>query len=177
MQRHDQTNLTNDYPRTFLEQMHSEPSCQWCKHPEQPLFRAGFCRHCYRINREASRLESQIEECKSRNQSVSPYLLSRLKTARKMVDLAKMEGSAYGDLHRKNVTGLDLEHQFSMLTKAIFKKDLYYGEANLFDWSFSADQKRLIYFLLAKLMREHSRRTRRGIAIGLVAAADSRRFR
>ena len=167
MEQHDQTNLTNDYPRTFLEQMHREPSCEWCKHPEQPLYRAGFCRHCYRINREVSKLESQIRECKRRKQSISHYLLFRLKTARKMVYLAKAEGSTYGNIHKKNVLGSNLELQFSQLSKALIKKDLYDGNAaNLFDWSFSPDQKRLIYYLLSKLMRERSRRARRGRAMG-----------
>jgi hypothetical protein len=74
-----------------------------------------------------------------------------------MVHLAKMEGSAYGDIHKKGVTGSEFEQQLSMLSNALFKKDLYYREANLFDWSFSPEQKRLIYYLLSKLMRERSR--------------------
>jgi hypothetical protein len=85
-----------------------------------------------------------------------------------MVQLAKMEGSAYGDIHTRDVSGTDLETQFSLLSKAFIKKDLYDGEANLFDWSFSLDQKRLIYYLISKLMRERRRRARRGVAMATV---------
>jgi hypothetical protein len=89
-----------------------------------------------------------------------------------MVHLAKMEGSAYGDLHRKDVTGLDLEHQFCLMSKSLVRKDLYFGDANLFDWSFSPDQKRLIYYLLSKVMRQRQRRARRGRAMGMVVSGD-----
>jgi hypothetical protein len=40
-----------------------------------------------------------------------------------MVQLAKMGGSAYGDIHTKDVTGLDIEHQFSSLSEALIKTD------------------------------------------------------
>jgi hypothetical protein len=172
MQRHCQTNFTNDYPRTFLEQIHREPSCEWCKHPEKSLYAAGLCRHCYRIRQKVSNLESTVRLCKERKQSISFGLDFRLKTARKMVNLAKMEGSRYGNLDRKNVTGVDLEHQFSLLSKSLVREDLYFGLANLFDWSFSPDQKRLIYYLISKVMREQSRRSRRGRAIALVIGSD-----
>lgn len=173
MQRHNQSAPTNEYPAKFLERIHSDATCQWCKHPEKPLHRAGLCRHCWKISREVSKLESRVQECKERKQSISFDLDFHLKSAKKMIHLAKMEGSAYGDIHRKDVTGLDLEHQFSLLSKALIRKDLFYGEANLFDWCFSLDQKRLIYYLISKLKRERLRRARRGRAKGLVAGGDS----
>jgi hypothetical protein len=166
MQRHRQTNLTNDYPRTFLEQMHKGPSCEWCKHPEESLYAAGLCRHCYRIRQKVSNLKSKVRLCKERKQSISFDLDFRLKTAGKMVQFAKMEGSRYGNLDRKNVTGLDLEHQFSLLSTSLVREDLYFGHANLFDWSFSPDQKPLIYYLLSKVMRQRERKARRGRAMG-----------
>lgn len=172
MQRHGQTNLASDYPRTFLEQMHRGSCCKWCKHPEKSLYAVGLCSHCYRIRQKVSNLESRVRLCKERKQSISFDLDLRLKTARKMVHLAKMEGSAYGDLHRKDVTGLDLEHQFCLMSKSLVRKDLYFGDANLFDWSFSPDQKRLIYYLLSKVMRQRQRRARRGRAMGMVVSGD-----
>jgi hypothetical protein len=85
-----------------------------------------------------------------------------------MVQLAKMEGSAYDDIHTKDVTGLDIEHQFSSLSEALIKKDLYFGTTNVFDRSFSPDQKRLIYYLLSKLWRGRLRRSRRSAAMVMV---------
>jgi hypothetical protein len=172
MQRHGQTNLASDYPRTFLEQMLRGPCCKWCKHREKSLYAAGLCSHCYRIRQKVSNLESTLRLCKERKQSISFDLDFRLKTARKMVNLAKMEGRRYGNLDRKNVTGLDLENQFSLLSKSLVREDLYFGHANLFDWSFSPDQQCLIYYLLSKLMREQSRRSRRGTAMGLVIGSS-----
>ena len=54
MKNSKQLEFTDGYPASFLESIHTGPSCDWCKHPEQPLYRAGFCRHCYRINREVA---------------------------------------------------------------------------------------------------------------------------
>ncbi len=159
---------TNDYPIQFLEQIHTGPVCEWCKHPEQPVYRAGFCRHCYRIRREVSKLESQIQDRKRAKGLVPSDLRFRLRTARKKVYLAKAEGSNYGNIHKKNILGLDIERQLSQLSEALVKKDLYDGNAaNAFDWSFSPDQKRLIYYLLSKLIRHRGRKARRGIAMGL----------
>lgn len=161
---------TNNYPMRFLEQIHKGPVCEWCKHPEQPVYRAGLCRHCYRIRREASTLESQIQEAKREKQFVSSDAFFRLKIARKMADLAKAEGSIYGNIHKKKILGLDIESQLSQLSQTLVKEDLYDGNAaNVFDWSFCPDQKRLIYYLLSKLIRQRERKARRGIAMGLVA--------
>lgn len=91
-----------------------------------------------------------------------------------MVYLAKAEGSTYGNIHKKNVLGSNLELQFSQLSKALIKKDLYGGNAaNLFDWSFSPDQKRLLYYLLSKVIRHRERKARRGIAMGLVESGPT----
>lgn len=158
----------NNYAREFLKKIHAQTRCRWCKHPEQAIHSGGFCRHCYRIRRQLAALSSRIEECKSRKQPISRDLDSRFKVAAKMVELAKMEGSTYGDLHRKKVMGVDLEHQLSLLSKSLLGKDVYFGDANLLDWSFSPVQKRLIYYLLSKLLRERARKTRRGTATSLV---------
>ncbi len=165
MEARNQTPPTKEYAARFLEQMHSDATCDWCKHPEKSLYRAGLCRHCYNISREVSKLESLAQKYKEIKRPVSFDLDLRLKAARKMVHLAKMEGSAYGDIHTKHVTGLDIEHLFSRLSKALIKKDLYYGAVNVFDRSFSPDQKRLIYYLLSKLWRERLRRSRRSAAM------------
>lgn len=168
MKQQNQTPPINEYAARFLERMHSDATCEWCKHPEKSLYRASLCRHCYDISREASKLESQVEKCR-RGQRPVPFELGfRLKSAKKMVQLAKMEGSAYGDIHTKDVTGLDIEHQFSSLSEALTKKDLYFGTTNVFDRSFSPDQKRLIYYLLSKLWRERLRRSRRSAAMVMV---------
>src|SRR5688572_22316751 len=101
MQHSNQTDPTNDYPTVFLERIHSDPTCDWCKHPEYSLYRAGLCRHCYNISREVCTLESKALERKHRKQSIAFHFDFRLKTAKKMVDLAKMEGAKYADIDRK----------------------------------------------------------------------------
>ena len=91
-------------------------------------------------------------------------------TAREMERLAKDEGTAYGTIHKQEVDGIQLEFAFSRLSKAFIKQDLYHHSANLFDWSFSQDQRRLIYYLLSKVLRKHSRRHRRSKASSRVAS-------
>jgi len=87
-----------------------------------------------------------------------------------MVYLAKAEGANYGNIHKKNVAGSNLELQFSQVSKALIRKDLYDGNtANVFDWSFSPDQKRLIFYLLSRVIRHRERSARRSIAMALAS--------
>ncbi len=164
-----------EYAAEFLESMYAETTCGWCKHPEEPLYRSGLCRHCYNISREISKFETSHEQYKQSKEPTPFELRFDLKTAREMARLAKDEGVVYGDIHKQNVTGVQLEYAFSALSKAFVKEDLYYQEANLFDWSFSLDQRRLIYYLLSKVLRKHSRRHRRQHASYRVAGGKTER--
>jgi hypothetical protein len=72
---------------------------------------------------------------------------------------AKVEGQTYGE-YSADVTGLNLEQQFSYISRMFVHQDLYYGDASLFDWSFTPNQKRLLFYLLSLMSRAHLRRTR-----------------
>jgi hypothetical protein len=156
------------YAAEFLEGYINKVKCQWCQDPSRELYRARLCRHCYGISRRLAKAEKTMLAAKSSPMHVSHshiiWLDLQVKTAQKMVDLAKADGLRYGAIHERQVTGLDLEHQFSLLSQRFLRKDFFYGQANLFDWSFSADQKRLIFYLLAQLHREFNRRHRKGVA-------------
>lgn len=153
-----------EYAAEFLEGLFSRVKCQWCQDPSRWVYRSGLCRHCYGISRRLAKAEKAVKTAKSSSKRVPPSLHLEVKTARRMADLAKAEGRTYGAIHERQVTGLDLEHQFSLLSERFLGMDLFYGKANLFDWSFSADQKRLIFYLLSRLDREFNRRHRRRIA-------------
>jgi hypothetical protein len=84
-----------------------------------------------------------------------------LHTYTKMAGFAQGEGRAYGNIHERRVSGEDLEGEFSFISKRFVKKDLFYGLASVFDWSFTPDQKRLIYYLLSQMSRSHLRRSRK----------------
>ena len=60
-----------------------------------------------------------------------------------------------------DIGGLELEPEFSFISKRFVKKDLYHGDANLFDWTFNANQKKVIFYLLSLMSREYLRRRRK----------------
>jgi len=157
---------TQDYPEQFLQSLSNRSTCDWCKHPVKPIYRAGLCRHCYDIRGKINRFRRKVEEYKKRGGGhpllgpVPPSLKGEYRAALKMEGSAKVEGRRYGRVYEGDINGLDLEHEFSCLGRLLVRRDLYQGHANLFDWSFTPSQKRLLFYLLSLMSREHLRRTR-----------------
>ena len=121
-----------------------------------------------------NRLSAEVKELKNRGKGhprfgpVPPALDFRFRAALKMEENAKAEGDIYGNVAKYDVGGLKLEHELSFISKRFVKKDLYYGDANLFDWTFSADQKRVIFYLLSLMSREYLCRRRKWLTADLV---------
>ena len=84
-----------------------------------------------------------------------------------MVELAEHEGEFYFRFAHP-VTGLELEHELSYVSERWIRKDLFHGWANILDWSFDPTQKRLLYYILRKMIVEYLRANRRNIAEGNV---------
>lgn len=97
-----------------------------------------------------------------------------LPTAKKMAELAQAEGLAYGSIQKRNVSGLDLEHQFSLLSQHVVGKDLFWGRASLFNWAFDLGERRLLFYLLSLMNRAWARRKRRAIARGIAGRSAER---
>ncbi len=168
-----------DYAAQFLKSLFQRPRCDWCQHVEQPLYRRGLCRHCYRISRQIVRSEAVRKQSHQVRGSIPTSHLLALdlsaKTARRMAVLAKSEGQAYGDIHVRSVGGLALERQFSRLSRCFVGRDLFDGDATLFDWSFTLNQKRLLDYLVSSLNREFARRHRQGIAAAQITHGSASR--
>jgi hypothetical protein len=99
---------------------------------------------------------------------ISPWLEQDYKTALQMAEAAQTEGREQAGVHTATVTSLDLENEFSFVSKRFLKADLYSHAAYLFD-CFDARQKRHLYYnILWRMTREYTRRKRRSIASGLV---------
>ena len=84
-----------------------------------------------------------------------------LRVAINMAEDAQAEGRIYGNLHKRPVSNVDLEHAFGSLSKSLVPpNDLFYKDANLFD-CFSESQNRYLMYLVSRMLREHHRRNRR----------------
>jgi hypothetical protein len=156
-----------DLPVEFLESLSEQKTCGWCRYPLKRVYRAGLCRHCYDIRLEVNRLRKKVEAAKIKGGGHPrfgpvPFELDfDYRVALEMEKDAKIEGQTYGEIATRTIYGLELETEMSFLSKQFLKKDLYYGEANLFDWSFSPDQKKVLFYLLSLMIREQLRKTRR----------------
>jgi hypothetical protein len=155
--------LHNDdkYAQGILEFVHHHVICRWCKHPRQTLYRPGFCRHCYKIERESAKVEREAEEYTKQNLPIPYDLEFDLKVARNMARSAQMEGIIYGDIHLQDIEPLKLENELSYLCERFVGKDFFYGDANILNQSFSLNQKRLLFYFLSLMNREYLRRHRR----------------
>ena len=84
-----------------------------------------------------------------------------------MVELTKHEGEFYGRF-ADPASGLDIETELSFISKRWLGKDLFFGWANTFDWSFNETQKRLLLYMFRKMLIEDMRVRRRKIAESIV---------
>lgn len=144
----------------FLRGLSDRSTCEWCKHPEKMIYRIGLCRHCYDIRGKITRLGKKIEECRDKGKEVPVELAFFYRAALAMEKSAKSEGRVYGQLQADDITGYRLAHEFSFISESLVHQDLYRGDATLFDWSFTPNQKRLLLYLLSLVRRAHLRRTR-----------------
>jgi hypothetical protein len=163
-----------EYAEEFLRRLSDRATCDWCKHPVKPVYRTGLCQHCYDIRRKQNRLRKKIEEYKKklgeipfemddlalRYRNALADLEFRYRAAMAMEKDAKAECEGYGEMYAANIDGLNLEHQFSFISTKFVHQDLYHGDANLFDRSFTLNQKRLLSYLLSLMSRAYLRRTR-----------------
>jgi hypothetical protein len=150
----------------------SKTYCQWCKHPDEPIRRGGLCSHCYRLKLKAAACERQlaafIPGSDSRVSKVERCMLERaVKVASKMIELAKHEGDRYARF-AEPASGLEVEMELSFICQNWLGRNLFYGWANDFDWSFDETQKRLLLYIFCQMKIEYLREQRRKIAEAIV---------
>jgi hypothetical protein len=175
-----ETNITmsptdDDYAEDFLGRLSDRSACQWCKHPNKRIYLKGLCRHCYDIRGKINRLHRTINEYKKKLGKMplleADDVILRYRNGLAEVEVhyqvaiemekdAKTEGEAYEQMYTAQIDGLTLEHQFSFISAKFVHQDLYHGDANLFDWSFTPNQKRLLSYLMSLMSSAYLRRTR-----------------
>jgi hypothetical protein len=165
-----------DFAQEHLDSIGHREACEWCKHPFKDVYRAGLCRHCYKIKSELRALHNKVEHAKRstiprRGDLISPMLSLDYMTAIDMAEDAQWEGRKYGSLYNDDVTSLDLEHEFCFISKTFLTRDLYNNSAFLFD-RFTASQKRYLLYILSRMSREYLRRKRRFRSIWRVVGKD-----
>jgi len=110
-----------------------------------------------------------------RGQGKIPFLLRfDYKAAIEMAEAAQCEGRKYGSICKHDLTSLDLESEFSFISRKFLKEDLYYGDAYLFD-CFSGSQKGNILYIISRMSRTYQRRKRRRIAVNIVTPKSMKR--
>jgi len=149
-----------DCAQNRLDRIFDQELCNWCKDPLKEIYRATLCRHCYDLKAKLKRAYRTYLDSKARS-CTDMFLPERdYKIAVEMVEAAQSEARSYGALHERQVSNLDLEHEFGYLSRKLLKKDLYYRHANLFQ-CFSASQKQLLVYIISRMIREHDRRHRK----------------
>ena len=158
-----------DCAQDYLDFLAQREACDWCKNPDKPVYKAGLCRHCYGIKGRLRRLQREVDGARARDRGrrkggpIPVPLEIAYKTTIEMAELAQCEGRKYGSLYHADVTALQLEHEFSLLSRALLRKDLYYGDADLFA-CFTPSQKRQLLYIVSRTTRGDSRRKRRRLA-------------
>jgi hypothetical protein len=88
------------------------------------------------------------------------------KVALRKAQLARCEGSRYGNIHKKDISALDLEHELDDLSKLFVKKKSFY-DATSIGWALPPTQRMYVFYLLSLIKREYLRRNRRRLALDI----------
>ncbi len=163
-------NHLDDSVRRLLDYVRAKDACTWCQNTEHAVYRTGLCRHCYRIKLEISnrtryqqKSRGALAAARKGDPKVHDTPTYFLRIAEKMRELAELEGKAFGKV-ASQATALDVEHALSKLSRRVLKRDLFRGEAAKLGHSFSPEQRKYLLYLLRRILREDSRRTRRSRA-------------
>lgn len=148
----------SEYALEFLINAHSGPKCAWCKHPNKEIYRKSLCSSCYRISRKVKQLTALAEEYRKQDEPAPLGLEFDRDTYAVVAKYAQREGKSYDNIQEREITGLQLEWELSHVSKWFVKTDLFYGLASVLEHSFTADQRRLFFYLLSLMSRAHLRR-------------------
>ena len=151
--------MSEDYIDSFIEDLGQKPTCDWCHHPWHTKLTSRLCSHCYRIRREIVSLEREIKQ-----KGVSLEREHDYKIALRKSQLARAEGMHYGNLHKRAISALDLEHELTNLSKKFLNKQMFYGDATSIGWALSLNQRMYVFYLLSLMQREYLRRNRHRMA-------------
>lgn len=143
--------MSDDYIEDFFQGMAQKDLCAWCRHPWKPVATAGLCWHCYSIKRQLRKAE--------RGNNYQDH-----KIALRKAQLARAEGIQYGDIHRKDISALDLEHELHDLSKRYVNKRLSCVNATSIGWALPPTQRIYVFYLISLLQREYLRKHRHRIA-------------
>jgi hypothetical protein len=150
----------SDYARDFVASIHNKLACVTCKDPCAPIYRAKRCHHCYRLDLNLRNLEKKLERSEIEG-TISFQDGVELKIAKAKIRDAEREGSRYGDISSKNLDGIVLEYEFAFLSKCLLGKNLFHGDAGLFDYSLTEGQKQFVFYMLSQISRVYKKRRRR----------------
>ena len=155
---------SKEFAESFYE---NKAVCNWCKDYENPVKCKGLCQSCYRLTRTLYRSRQDLNEAQATEKSWRIHeAKTNLRICELMIEEAKTEGLRFPTTPDRKVTGGDLESAFRHLSEIVLNDyDLFFGSTNIFDWHFTPGQKKLLFNLIGRILKEHSRRNRRKRAI------------
>ncbi len=93
-----------------------------------------------------------------------PFGQDELAIATRMKNLAQQDAERFGDINKRIIDGVDLEHAFNELARIVIHRALPYNDASVFEQSFTLPQRRFLFYLLSSLFRIYNRRHRKTTA-------------
>ena len=93
-----------------------------------------------------------------------PFGPDELAIATRMKNLAQQDAERFGDINKRIIDGVDLEHAFNELARIVIHRELPYNDASVFEQSFTLPQRRFLFYLLSSLFRIYNRRHRKTTA-------------
>jgi len=146
------------YAKKFIEYRRLAERCVWCGR-EKPRNKMGLCRHCDNVTKEVKLCANRA--AKSRSHTADFDLRAALQMKRDCI--------GWGDEVRRiiagPISGYDLEKDFELLARNIVpRSNVHSGDANMFAWTFTPEQRQVLAYLLWKISGEQASRNRKNRA-------------
>ena len=158
-----------DFAQEYLDSKASRKACNSCKHPNKPIYCKGLCKSCHSIEIQIDRLSAKVDAFEEQQRETgrvrAPFEELDYRVALSMKRSAEAEGEDYRRSYVDAITGHDIEEKLRWISRKVAGKDLCGQLANVFDWSFTPSQKRLLFHLLSIVHQGHLRRRRKHLAL------------
>ncbi len=143
----------------FLKGVKNPEACAWCC-SDAPIYRSGLCRHCYEVRRKLAAAEKYAASLKTGHRHRDWLFQRDVRLYTKMEELCKADGNRLRSILKDGDSALTVEHFLSQISKRVLRKDLFHGYAKVFDYAFTPPQRKMLAYLLWKILSKYNRKTR-----------------
>jgi hypothetical protein len=166
------------YAEQWLDQLRGIPRCAWCGEDGKPLNKEKLCAACRRTRRHTAKVKKKTEAIPPTATDHERWERNHeLRIAKKMVEICQGDGQLMETILDGDIFDVaDLEKSLSDIAYTVcHQRDFFHGNASQLALTFTAEQRRILAYLLWKPRLADRKRRRLRMATHFLHLEDLRR--